>query len=413
MERQLHLVEGARGAAVSDDGGDDVLDLVVVGGGVMGLFTAYRFLTGRPPEARRVAVLERGRVGDRATASFGRTRSYRRDYLDPLYGRLADRAIGLWDRFEAETGVRALVRCGCLNLASAAVTPDLDKTYAARSGAVLRDLGFPVEALDADRIAADHPYLRADLADLDPAAGLVDLDAVTGALLAALPSGTVREGVAPTAIDAPDDGPIRVTTPAGTMRTRALVITAGHGTNDVLALLPGPRLHVPLARDRPSEARYVEPPADVRHRFTADVMPVMAYLDTGIYLHPIVPGVVEAVKVGYYNPPDVPRGTTSIDSVQAFLDQVLPGLADAPSRPVTDVDQCDYDLVADDDFVLGPVPDRPGVYVGVGWRGTGYKFAPWVGSVLADLAAGAVPDDLPARFAPARFLPTSPEGTRP
>ena len=41
--------------------------------------------------------------------------------------------------------------------------------------------------------------------------------------------------------------------------------------------------------------------------------------------------------------------------------------------------------------------------MGVGWRGTGYKFAPWVGSVLAGLALdGRTPDDL-ARFAPARF----------
>ena len=56
------------------------------------------------------------------------------------------------------------------------------------------------------------------------------------------------------------------------------------------------------------------------------------------------------------------------------------------SREVKDVDQCDYDLVADDDFVLGAVPGVDNVFVGVGWRGTGYKFAPWVGRVLFELA---------------------------
>ena len=67
------------------------------------------------------------------------------------------------------------------------------------------------------------------------------------------------------------------------------------------------------------------------------------------------------------------------------------------------MDQCDYDLVADDDFVLGPVPGVAGAFVGVGWRGTGYKFAPWVGQALAGLAhGGRTPGDL-ARFAPARF----------
>ena len=54
--------------------------------------------------------------------------------------------------------------------------------------------------------------------------------------------------------------------------------------------------------------------------------------------------------------------------------------------------------------VLGPVPGTANVHVGVGWRGTGYKFAPWVGRVLADLALeGGTSYDID-RFDPARFL---------
>jgi glycine/D-amino acid oxidase-like deaminating enzyme len=99
----------------------------------------------------------------------------------------------------------------------------------------------------------------------------------------------------------------------------------------------------------------------------------------------------------------MPRSATPIDSIPAFVDACLPELRDAPMRNVDDVDQCDYDLVADDEFVLGSIPGVPRAYVGVGWRGTGYKFAPWVGRVLADLALeGRTGDDL-ARFDPARF----------
>ena len=138
-------------------------------------------------------------------------------------------------------------------------------------------------------------------------------------------------------------------------------------------------------------------------------MPVIAYLDAGIYCHPIVDGLVDAVKIGYYNPPDMPRGTTSIDSIASFIEQCMPGLADAAVRDVEDVDQCDYDLVADDDFVLGAIPGVANAFVGVGWRGTGYKFAPWVGRVLADLAlADGTHYDID-RFDPARFE----EGGRP
>jgi sarcosine oxidase len=72
-------------------------------------------------------------------------------------------------------------------------------------------------------------------------------------------------------------------------------------------------------------------------------------------------------------------------------------------RDVEDYDGCDYDLVSDDEFVLGAIPGVPHAHVGVGWRGTGYKFAPWVGRVLAELAIGGGTVYDIARFAPARF----------
>jgi glycine/D-amino acid oxidase-like deaminating enzyme len=267
---------------------------------------------------------------------------------------------------------------------------------------------MPPQSYRTAEIQQRFPYLRADLADLDPLGGLVNLPAVTAALTAGL-AGAVREGVTTTAI-ATDDDLVRVSTDAGQFVTRSLVITAGHGTNDVLALLPGCTLQIPITKDRPSDARYFVPPADVRHLFTSAVMPVIAYLDTGIYLHPIVEGLVDAVKIGYYNPPDIPRGSTGIDSIGAFVEQCLPGLAGSQITPVGDVDQCDYDLVADDDFVLGAVPGFGNVFVGVGWRGTGYKYSPWVGRVLFELARreGTVYDIArfdPARFDPARYDP--------
>ena len=382
------------------DSSEDVLDLLVIGGGVMGLFTAYQ----AAQQHDRVAVLERGRIGDPATASYGRTRSFRRDYLDARYTRFADEAIGLWTAFEAQTGVDVLVRCGCMNIAKTSVTPDLDATYARRTTQLLRRLGLPVESLDPAGLAERYPYLRADVADLDAVGGLDNLPAVTGALLAALADAkaTVHEQVSTTTI-AVEGALVRVSTDAGEFLTRSLVITAGHGTNDVLALLPGCTLQIPITKDRPSDAKYFVPPAEVRHQFSSDVMPVIAYLDTGIYLHPIVEGLIDAVKIGYYNPPDMPLGTTGVDSIASFVEQCLPGIAGSEITDVVDVDQCDYDLVDDDDFVLGAVPGFANIFLGVGWRGTGYKFSPWVGKVLFELARheGTVYDI--GRFDPGRF----------
>lgn len=381
----------------------EVLDLLVIGGGVMGLFTAWT----AAQQGSMVAVIERGHVGDPATASYGRTRSYRRDYLDPGYVRLADEAIRLWTEFEATTGVDVLVRCGCMNIAKTTVTPDLATTYATLSTDVMQRLGMPVGRSIGEAVTTRYPYLLADLADLDPTGGLVNLPAVTAALQAGLTSADTQiyEDTLVTAVD-PDDELLRISSSAGDFVARSLVITAGHGTNDVLALLPGSTLRVPITKDRPSDAKYFRPPADERHLFTSDVMPVIAYLDTGIYLHPIVEGLIDAVKIGYYNPPDMPiseGGTTRIDSIEAFVEQCMPGIAGSQITQVTDVDQCDYDLVADDNFVLGAVPGFKNVFVGVGWRGTGYKFSPWVGRVLFELALreGTVYDI--DRFSPVRF----------
>ena len=297
-----------------------------------------------------------------------------------------------------------LVSCGCLNIAKRSVTPNLADTYAQMSYETLTRLGMRTAAFDATALRRRFPYLDADMGRLDLDGGVVDLPAVTRTLGRVLGEREVNtvENVETTSIER-DGASIRVVTDAGEFVTRSLVVTAGHGTNDVLSMLPGCRLQVPIAKDRPREAKYFVPPPDARARFTAGAMPAIAYLDTGIYCHPIVDGLVEAVKIGLYNPPDMPRSTTTIDSIQSFVEQCMPGLKDAAVSDVEDVDQCDYDLVADDDFVLGATPGLANAFVGVGWRGTGYKFAPWVGRVLAELAVqGGTVYDI-SRFAPARF----------
>jgi glycine/D-amino acid oxidase-like deaminating enzyme len=157
-------------------------DLLVIGGGVMGLFTAYH----ASERSGRVVVLERGRIGDPMTASYGRTRSFRNDYLDATYARLAHEAFRLWGEFEERTATNVLVRCGCLNIAKLAVTPSLADTYAQMSHEMLTRLGMRTEALDGPALRARFPYLDADMARLDVDAGVVDLPAVTGALRRAL-----------------------------------------------------------------------------------------------------------------------------------------------------------------------------------------------------------------------------------
>jgi glycine/D-amino acid oxidase-like deaminating enzyme len=385
---------------VADTGGRSV---TIIGGGVMGLMTAYH----AAPLAGPVTVLDASRPGDPATASFGLTRSVRNDYLDPEYARLAMEARQLWLDLQARSGRRLLVDCGCLNLVKASVTPDEADSYAVRSFEVLADLGLPRAALPGAALTERFPQFAADGGWLDVDAGFADVAAVTQTLTEALPRlGVTVTGDTEIRAIGRADGRWRVRSSSGDVDSDVLVITAGLGTNDLLGLIDGVSVRFPLSPDRPTQSKYFIPDPAVADQFTESVLPVFAYLDVGIYGHPIYEGRTPGVKIGFYNPPDATLVASSINSVEDFVEQCMPGLRGARTVDVAQasgVDTCSYDLVADDNFILGPVPGAPDLYTGVGWRGTGYKFAPWVGRVLAQLAVqrGTVYDI--GRFAPVRF----------
>ncbi|MBO0776580.1 MAG: FAD-dependent oxidoreductase [Actinobacteria bacterium] len=377
--------------------------VTIIGGGVMGLMTAYY----AAPLAAAVTVLDRSRVGDPATASFGLTRSVRNDYLDADYARLAFEARRLWLEIAELAGERLLVDCGCLNLAKASVTPDLDSTYAAGSFAVLEQLQLRREVFAAAQLRRRFPQFDADQGWLDVDAGFADVAAVTRVLRRVLrgrgvqvAENCVLRGIARSATG------WRVATQSGPVDSDVLVITAGLGSNDVLELLPGCPVRFPVRPDRPLQSKYFIPPASTRSLYTETALPVFAYLDVGIYGHPIYDGKTPGVKIGFYHPPDATRIPSRINSVEDFVAACMPGLRGADVVDVagaSGVDACCYDLVADDEFILGPVPGAAGVYAGTGWRGTGYKFAPWVGKVLAQLATSCSTGYDIRRFAPGRF----------
>jgi glycine/D-amino acid oxidase-like deaminating enzyme len=385
--------------------------VTIIGGGVVGLMTAYY----AAPLAASVTVLEKSRVGDPGTASFALTRSIRNDYLDPAYSRLAYEARQLWLEHQRQAGRRLLIDCGCLSIAKRAITPDLDASYAVRSFAVLRQLQLRGEAFSAAQLRRRYPQFAADLGRLDTDAGFVDVPAVTGHLTEALRARgvSVKENLNIRRVARSADG-WQVTAGSRTFTSDALVITAGLGTNAVLEMLPGCSVRFPLRPDRPMQAKYFIPDARVRDQYTEQALPVFGYLDVGIYGHPLYAGKTPGVKIGFYNPPDMPVLPGRIAGVEDFVAECMPGLRGAEVVDVaaaSGVDTCWYDLVADDEFIIGPVPGVDGVCTGVGWRGTGYKFAPWAGRVLAQLAAQQGTGYDIDRFAPARFCGGTGGGT--
>ena len=379
---------------------ETVYDLAIIGAGVMGLFTAD-FARRR---GARVLLLDEWRLGDPRAASFSLTRSIRNDYLDPVYARLAFEARKLWLDFQRESGDSFLIECGCLNLAKASITPDLSATYAEQSYRVLRGLHLKTQAFDRDGLRARFPQFDVDLGRLDVEAGFLHVPPITTALLARLRAAgvTVAENTMVNRISR-RQGRIAIDTTAGERVAERLVLTAGLGTNALLAKIDDCDLRLPLRADRPSESKYLIPPPAKRAMFMPSRLPVFAYLDVGIYGHPTLEGKTPGVKIGYYNPPDVRTQVTSITSVRSFVEECMPELKDARVVDVEGVDQCSYDLVADDNFILGPIPGLQGAAVGTGWRGTGYKFAPLIGRTLMELSLETRTVEDISRFAPERF----------
>ena len=124
-------------------------------------------------------------------------------------------------------------------------------------------------------------------------------------------------------------------------------------------------------------------------RWRAPLFPVWAadIARTGWYGFPALSN--GALKIGHHGSghPADPDGARAIPAgheprVRDFLRGHLPALADAPIRESR---LCLYCDTFDGDFWIDHDPDRPGLIVAAGDSGHGFKFAPILGALIADV----------------------------
>lgn len=331
-----------------------------------------------------VVLLEQFGPGHALGASHGRSRIYRSTYPQPHHQALVAEARELWAQLEAETGT-TLLHPGP-GVATAAPGPGQDRLRAV--AAAMDAAGVPYEWLSPTAAAERWPGLRfpGPVLHEPHTAGRVDADAAVTALQAAAAThdAVVRHHRRVTALE-PDGEGVCVRSAAGAVvRARAAVVAAGAWTRDVL----GDDVRLPplrVTQEQPAHFRPLDPGLEWP-AFTADPDPDEGW-PSGVY-GLSSPG--EGVKVGFHGTgpechPDARDFTAEpgqLALLQEYVRRWLPGLDADDPEPVS----CTYTSTPTGEFVL----DRIGpVVVAAGFSGHGFKSAPAIGRVLADLALGA------------------------
>src|SRR5829696_8928747 len=337
----------------------------------------------------------------------GDTRVIRHAYAEsPEYVPLVRRADRLWQELEMATGGRVLLRCGGLELAA----PGFAHARAARASADAYGLSY--EWLAPDEVMSRWPSFRVpDHWDAlySPDSGfLLTVPALRGMADVARALGvTIMEETQAVAWGATPDG-VWVETPVARYEAGALIVTAGAWSTRTLADLDVP-IHIlrkTLWWQEVDDSRRFEP-----ERFPVFITDSPA---GEIYGFPVygVPGLKIANHAGgqVVDPELVDRSTHSGENRDCLelAARVLPGVGAYVVKSAV----CLYAMTPDTDFILDRHPALPKVAIGAGFSGHGFKFAPAIGEILADLAVDPVAKTIP-RLRLSRFDDAGMTGSTP
>jgi sarcosine oxidase len=357
---------------------DGSYDVIVVGLGGMGSATAFELAR----RGQRVLGLEQFALGHDQGSSHGHTRTIRKAYYEhPDYVPLVCRAYEGWYDLEQRSGRHLLTESGCLSIAR----PDRPVVAGLLESA--RQHGLPVEQFSGGELRRRFPAFRFGddyVGVLDSSAGFLYVDDCVQAHAreADRLGATLRENEPVISWEA-DRGGVRVRTRTGLYTAARLVLTAGPWAGRLLARWGSP---LRVMRQVPLWFEPRDPGLFRRDMFP----PYVADTPAGIfYGFPMIDPAGAKVAQHYGapeldDPAEVERTVTGRDeeALRGFLREHLPAL-DGPRRRTS---VCLYTLTPDRHFVIDLHPEHANVALAAGFSGHGYKFAPAVGEVLADLA---------------------------
>lgn len=390
-------------------------DVIVVGAGVMGAAAAWQLAS----DGRRVLLVEQHAIGHDRGSSHGGSRICRITHDDAEAIRVMPATFELWRALEAETGKRVLTMTGGL-FAGPAADP-----WIARASTALAAAGHPFELRDAVDAAAVYPQFRwpTNWQVLTQAESgiLAATRAVEVLVAAAVVRGVeVREHTRVSAVIPGRDGVAVRLAPAGasgtnigelTVEAAQVVLTAGPWTAKLLEPLLCARTALRVdadhvgARLRVTHQQIAYFPVEQPQAFAVGVCPLfIATAEPHFYGFPIHERAGE-VKIaleltnGPAIDPEAPRrlDLAALEQLRELVGRHLVGVRPVVSR----AELCLYTETPYRHFLIDRHPEFPQILFAAGFSGRGFKFAPGIGRLLADLAA------LPAgNYQSPHWLPT-------
>ncbi|MFT3683798.1 MAG: N-methyl-L-tryptophan oxidase [Phycisphaerales bacterium] len=358
-------------------------DVIITGLGAAGSAAAFHLAR----RGLRVLGLDRASPPHGIGSHGGLTRMIRLLYAEhPGYVPLLHRAYELWCELERASGKSILHQTGGVYFgpeSSRFVTGTLD---AARQHRLAH------EVVGGAEMASRFPLFRpptGSVAIVDPAAGFLLADrAIESHLQLARGHGATLRMNEPVLEWHADAGGVAVRTAAGQYEASRLILAGGAWMPDLL----GEQLRLPLKVTRQTLC-WVGPkdPAPL----TLGRLPVWAMTLDGRTLYygfPITPDgsggagfkLAHHAPFELFDPHSADRPVRPEDAAAplAFLREHIP----SAHGPLKDVRVCLYTSTPDEHFVLDAYPLHQNVIVASPCSGHGFKFAPVVGEVLADLA---------------------------
>jgi sarcosine oxidase len=370
-------------------------DVVVVGLGAMGSAALYHLAR----RGLRVLGIDRFAPGHDLGSSHGETRIIRLSYFEhPSYVPLLRQAYDLWRELERESGQHLLQITGIAEIGRE------DGTLVRGTLAAARLHGLAHEVVGASAFMRRFPafQLSADqVAVWQPDGGFLAAEASIRALaeLATHAGAEIRTGGDVQAIEQ-RAGSVHVATDQGAIVAGSAIVAAGPWIKSLMPALP-----VPLRVTRQVMAWFE--PAEAAP-FAPGRFPVFLIESRHGMHYGFPPDEHGRIKVAKHHhrdeavePDSYDRLASSedIDLIRAALAEYIP----AANGPLAAASTCLYTVTPDGDFVIDRLPQHPQVIIASPCSGHGFKFAPVVGEILADLATRSATVHDIARFRLTRF----------